>query len=166
MNDQSDQFGDGDSATDGGFPFYPFRDFLLGEVIFKTLQEDGISSKDAEDAVLSHLTSGKKHFVFTPNAKKQTLLNLYPEKIRNLLKANQEEKIKQEFCNMIQAEERMDLALELLEWLFTGFEERRKLLNELFSFFLNGKILLQGNFLDRLKINYEEEILKDLKNLE
>ncbi|EMJ35009.1 hypothetical protein LEP1GSC079_4334 [Leptospira interrogans str. FPW1039] len=148
------------------FPFYPFRDFLLGEVIFKTLQEDGVSPQDAEDAVLSHLTSDKKCFVFTPNAKKQTLLNLYPEKIRGLLKTDQEEKIRQEFCNMIQTEGKMDLALELLEWLFTGFEERRKLLNELFSLFLNDKIPLRDNFLDRLKINYEEEVLKDLKNLE
>lgn len=148
------------------FRFYPFRDFLLGEVIFKTLQEDGVSPQDAEDAVLSHLTSDKKCFVFTPNAKKQTLLNLYPEKIRGLLKTDQEEKIRQEFCNMIQTEGKMDLALELLEWLFTGFEERRKLLNELFSLFLNDKIPLRDNFLDRLKINYEEEVLKDLKNLE
>ncbi|EMG21670.1 hypothetical protein LEP1GSC150_1297 [Leptospira interrogans serovar Copenhageni str. LT2050] len=67
---------------------------------------------------------------------------------------------------MIQTEGKMDLALELLEWLFTGFEERRKLLNELFSLFLNDKIPLRDNFLDRLKINYEEEVLKDLKNLE
>ncbi|EKN90067.1 hypothetical protein LEP1GSC034_4008 [Leptospira interrogans str. 2003000735] len=157
----------GESGKSGeDFPFYPFRDFLLGEVIFKTLQEDGVSPQDAEDAVLSHLTSDKKCFVFTPNAKKQTLLNLYPEKIRGLLKTDQEEKIRQEFCNMIQTEGKMDLALELLEWLFTGFEERRKLLNELFSLFLNDKIPLRDNFLDRLKINYEEEVLKDLKNLE
>lgn len=148
------------------FRFILSEIFLLGEVIFKTLQEDGVSPQDAEDAVLSHLPSDKKCFVFTPNAKKQTLLNLYPEKIRGLLKTDQEEKIRQEFCNMIQTEGKMDLALELLEWLFTGFEERRKLLNELFSLFLNDKIPLRDNFLDRLKINYEEEVLKDLKNLE
>lgn len=142
----------GESGKSGeDFPFYPFRDFLLGEVIFKTLQEDGVSPQDAEDAVLSHLTSDKKCFVFTPNAKKQTLLNLYPEKIRGLLKTDQEEKIRQEFCNMIQTEGKMDLALELLEWLFTGFEERRKLLNELFSLFLNDKFLCGTNFLDRLE---------------
>ncbi|EPG50115.1 hypothetical protein [Leptospira kirschneri] len=163
MSDKSEE---SYSAKDGGFPFYPFQDFLLGEVIFKTLQEDGVLHQDVEDAVLSHLPSDKKCFVFTPNAKKQTLLNLYPEKIRSLLKTGQEEKIKQEFLNMIQTEGKMDLALELLEWLFTGFEERRKLLNELFSLFLNDKIPLRDNFLDRLKVNYEAEVLKDLKNLE
>ncbi|EMG21677.1 hypothetical protein LEP1GSC150_1298 [Leptospira interrogans serovar Copenhageni str. LT2050] len=88
----------GESGKSGeDFPFYPFRDFLLGEVIFKTLQEDGVSPQDAEDAVLSHLPSDKKCFVFTPNAKKQTLLNLYPEKIRGLLKTDQEEKLDKNF---------------------------------------------------------------------
>ncbi|WP_061249524.1 hypothetical protein [Leptospira alstonii] len=154
------------SPSGGGFPFHPFRDFLLGEVFLKTLIESGVSLKQAEDAVLSHLPSDQKHFVFTPNAKKQTLLNLYPEKIRNLLKADQDEEIKQEFRNMIRADGRMDLALELLEWLFTGFDERRRLLNELFSLILNDKISLPENFLDRLKKNYEEEVLKDLENLE
>lgn len=53
----------GESGKSGeDFPFYPFRDFLLGEVIFKTLQEDGVSPQDAEDAVLSHLPSDKKMF--------------------------------------------------------------------------------------------------------
>ncbi|EQA78488.1 hypothetical protein [Leptospira alstonii] len=154
------------SPSGGGFPFHPFQDFLLGEVFLKTLIESGVSLKEAEDAVLSYLPPDQKHFVFTPNAKKQTLLNLYPEKIRNLLKADQEEEIKQEFRNMIRADGRMDLALELLEWLFTGFDERRRLLNELFSLILNDKISLSENFLDRLKKNYEEEVLKDLENLE
>ncbi|AXR62576.1 hypothetical protein [Leptospira mayottensis] len=152
------------SDVNSGFPFYPFRDFLLGEVFLKTLLESGVSSQTAEEAILSHLPSGRNHFVFTPNAKKQTLLNLYPEKIRNLLRENQEEEIKQEFRNMIKIEERMDLALELLEWLFVGFDER-ELLNDLFSLILNDKIPLGDGFLDRLKKNYEEEILKDLKGL-
>ncbi|EQA64083.1 MULTISPECIES: hypothetical protein [Leptospira] len=154
------------SDVNSGFPFHPFQDFLLGEVFLKTLLESGVSSQAAEEAILSHLPPGRNHFVFTPNAKKQTLLNLYPEKIRNLLRENQEEGIKQEFRNMIKIEERMDLALELLEWLFTGFDERQRLLSELFSLILNDKISLPENFLDRLKRNYEKEVLKDLENLE
>ncbi|EMY13614.1 hypothetical protein LEP1GSC043_4734 [Leptospira weilii str. Ecochallenge] len=154
------------SDVNSGFPFYPFRDFLLGEVLLKTLLESGVSSQTAEEAILSHLSPGRNHFVCTPNAKKQTLLNLYPEKIRNLLREDREEGIKQEFRNMIKIEERMDLALELLEWLFSGFEDKRSLLIGLFSLFLNDKVSLQENFLDRLKKNYEEEILKDLQNLE
>ncbi|MBW0435014.1 hypothetical protein HGB47_15485 [Leptospira yasudae] len=153
------------AGSSGGFPFHPFRDFLLGEVLFKTLQEDGVNVADAEAAVLSHLPSDKRNFVFTPNAKKQTLLNLYPEKIRGLLKSKKGNEIKQEFKTMIATEGRMDLALELLEWLFTGFDER-ELLNELFSLILNDRIPLQEGFLDRLKKNYEEEVLKDLENIE
>ncbi|EMY78476.1 hypothetical protein LEP1GSC060_3797 [Leptospira weilii serovar Ranarum str. ICFT] len=153
-------------SSGAGFPFHPFQDFLLGEVFLKTLKESGVSSQAAEEAVLSHLPSDQKHFVFTPNAKKQTLLNLYPEKIRNLLKADQEEEIKQEFRNMIGIDGRMDLALELLEWLFTGFDEKRHLLIELFSLILNDKIPLRENFLDQVKKNYEEEVLKDLENLD
>ncbi|WP_061219420.1 hypothetical protein [Leptospira weilii] len=154
------------SDVNSGFPFYPFRDFLLGEVLLKTLLESGVSSQTAEEAILSHLPPGRNHFVCTPNAKKQTLLNLYPEKIRNLLREDREEGIKQEFRNMIKIEERMDLALELLEWLFSGFEDKRSLLIGLFSLFLNDKVSLPENFLDRLKRNYEKEVLKDLENLE
>lgn len=69
MSGESGKSGEGG----GGFPFYPFRDFLLGEVIFKTLQEDGVSRQDAEDAVLSHLPSDKKCFVFTPKREKTNL---------------------------------------------------------------------------------------------
>lgn len=154
-----------DSASGSGFPFHPFQDFLLGEVIFKTLKELNISSETAEDAVRSHLSPGQKDFVFTPNAKKQTLMNLYPEKIRGFLKAGKTEEIKKEFRTMISSEGKLDLALELLEWLFTGFEEK-KLLNELFSLVLNDKITLPENFLETLEKNYEEEVLKDLENLD
>ncbi|EKO31744.1 hypothetical protein [Leptospira santarosai] len=153
------------SNIGSGFPFDPLRDFLLGEVFLKTLLENGVSSQVAEEAILSHLPAGRDHFVFTPNAKKQTLLNLYPEKIRNLLKSKKNAEIREEFSAMIATEGRMDLALELLEWLFVGFDER-ELLNDLFSLILNDKIPLGDGFLDRLKKNYEEEILKDLKGLE
>ncbi|MBM9502272.1 hypothetical protein JWG44_18635 [Leptospira sp. 201903071] len=154
-----------DSSSGAGFPFYPFRDFLLGEVLLKTLKELNVSSESAEEAVGSHLSPGQKGFVFTPNAKKQTLMNLYPEKIRGFLKVGKTEEIKNEFRTMISSEGKLDLALELLEWLFTGFEEK-KLLNELFSLVLNDKIPLPENFLETLKKNYEEEVLKDLENLE
>lgn len=133
-----------------GFPFDPFRDFLLGEVFLKTLLENGVSSQVAEEAILSHLPPGRNHFLFTPNAKKQTLLNLYPEKIRNLLKSKKNAEIREEFSAMIATEGRMDLALELIEWLFVGFDER-ELLNDLFSLILNDKIPLRDGFLDRLK---------------
>ncbi|PJZ52843.1 hypothetical protein [Leptospira adleri] len=154
-----------DSAPGAGFPFHPFQDFLLGEVIFKTLKELNVPSEAAEDAVRSHLPSGRKDFLFTPNAKKQTLMNLYPEKIRDFLKAGKKEEIKKEFRTMISSEGKLDLALELLEWLFTGFEEK-ELLNELFSLVLNDKITLPENFIETLKKNYEEEVLKDLENLD
>ncbi|AOP36239.1 hypothetical protein A0128_19620 [Leptospira tipperaryensis] len=154
-----------DPSSGAGFPFHPFQDFLLGEVIFKTLKELNVSPDLAEEAVRSHLPPDQKDFVFTPNAKKQTLMNLYPEKIRGFLKAGKTEEIKKEFRMMIASEGKLDLALELLEWLFTGFEEK-KLLNELFSLVLNDKISLPENFLEVLKKNYEEEVLKDLENLE
>lgn len=154
-----------ESSSGSGFPFHPFRDFLLGEVLLKTLRENGVSDEAAESAAVSHLPDGSKQYVFTSNAKKQTLLNLYPEKIRGLLKSGKRAEIRKEFSDMIAVEGRMDLALELFEWLFTGFEER-ELLNELISLILNDKIPLPENFLDLLKKNYEEEILKDLENLE
>ncbi|TGM07935.1 hypothetical protein EHQ76_04230 [Leptospira barantonii] len=152
-------------GSSAGFPFHPFQDFLLGEVLLKTLKETGVPAEAAEEAVLSHLPSDQKNFVFTPNAKKQTLLNLYPEKIRNFLKTGKKEEIKKEFKTMIATEGRMDLALELLEWLFTGFDEK-ELLNELFSLVLNDRISLAEDFLNRLKKNYEDEVLKDLENLD
>lgn len=81
------------------------------------------------------------------------------------MKSKKNAEIREEFSAMIATEGRMDLALELLEWLFVGFDER-ELLNDLFSLILNDKIPLGDGFLDRLKKNYEEEILKDLKGLE
>ncbi|XDD52222.1 hypothetical protein AB3N59_19905 [Leptospira sp. WS92.C1] len=154
-----------DVAANSGFPFRPFQDFLLGEVLLRTLKDQGILEQAAETAVLSHLTADQKQFVFTPNAKKQTLMSLYPEKIRGFLKAGKRKEIVSEFRTMIAIEGKMDLALELLEWLFTGFEDS-ELLNELFSLILNDKIELPENFLSLLRKNYEEEVLKDLENLD
>lgn len=76
----SDSASGGAGGSSAGFPFHPFQDFLLGEVLLKTLLETGVTSESAEEAVLSHLSSDSKNFVFTPNAKNKPCSIFIPKR--------------------------------------------------------------------------------------
>lgn len=154
----------GTESNQQGFPFHPLQDFVLGEVLDRSLQRLGVSKAQTEGAILSHLQEGRPNFVFTPNAKKQTLMQSLPVQFRTWMEVGEDEKLLQNFRTMIREEGRLDLALELLEWIFTGFE-REELIRSLFSLVLNDKIVLPPEFMGVLREEYDKEMRGDLDRL-
>ncbi len=144
-----------------GFPFHPLEDFVLGEVLGKALERLGIPKEKTAEAILSHLPEGQSQFLFTPNSKKQILLQSIPVELRGFLDAGKDEEVFFVFRKTIREEGRLDLALELIEWIFTGFD-REDLVRALFSLVLNDKISLPADFYSVLKKEYDIEMLEDL----
>ncbi|TGK01946.1 hypothetical protein EHQ53_14500 [Leptospira langatensis] len=153
MNDQD--------AQKPGFPFHPLEDFVLGEVLGRTLEALGTSKQEAEKAILSHLPPDRPEFLFTPNAKKQVLLQSMPIELRSFLEAGDWKKVVEVLQRTIKEEGRLDLALELIEWIFTGFDQE-DLVRDLFSLVLNDKIELKKEFYPLLKEEYDKEMRGDL----
>ncbi|TGN00188.1 hypothetical protein [Leptospira dzoumogneensis] len=147
-----------------GFPFHPLEDFVLGEVLGRTLVSLGHSKEEINKAIHSHLPPGRPEFLFTPNAKKQLLLQSMPVELRSFLEAGKEKEVLEIFRKTIQAEGRLDLALELLEWICTGFE-KEELVRELFQLVLNGKIELSSEFYPLLMEEYDKEMRGDLDRI-
>lgn len=147
-----------------GFPFHPLEDFVLGEVLGRTLVALGHSKEEIQKAILSHLREGQQEFFFTPNAKKQILLQSMPVELRSFLEAGKEKEVLDIFQKTISEEGRLDLALELLEWIFTGFE-KEELVRSIFSIVLNHKIKMNSEFYSRLKEEYDKEMMGDLDRI-
>ncbi|TGK09053.1 hypothetical protein EHO60_13625 [Leptospira fletcheri] len=146
-----------------GFPFHPLEDSVLGEVFARTLELSGISRAEANAAILSHLKQAGE-FQFTPNSKKQVLLQSMPSMFRELLEQEKDSEILETFRKEIQEEGRLDLALELLEWIFTGYE-KEALVVALFELLLNGKVRLPEGFYGKMMEEYEREMRGDLDRL-
>ncbi|PJZ70716.1 hypothetical protein CH373_07250 [Leptospira perolatii] len=144
-----------------GYPFHPLQDFILGEILAKTLEKFGIPKEEIDSAIRSNLKPGQKEFICTPNAKKQILLQTVPVEIRGLLQADKTSEVVEVFHNIIAQDGRLDFALELIEWIFTGFENE-DLVRKLFEQVLNHKIVLPVEFYSFLKKEYETEMLGDL----
>ncbi|TGK03886.1 hypothetical protein EHO59_10185 [Leptospira semungkisensis] len=144
-----------------GFPFHPLEDFVLGEVLGRTLQSLGVPKEEIEKAILSHLPPGQTQFFFTPNAKKQILLQSMPVELRSFLEAGDWKKVLDTLRKTIKEEGRLDLSLELIEWIFTGFDQE-DLVRDLFSLVLNDKIELKKEFYPLLKEEYDKEMRGDL----
>ncbi|TGL58875.1 hypothetical protein [Leptospira sarikeiensis] len=147
-----------------GFPFHPLEDFVLGEVFGRALIKLGHSKPEIEKAIHSLLPDGKPEFLFTPNAKKQILLQSMPVELRGFLESGKEKEVIEIFRKTISEEGRLDLALELLEWIFTGFD-KQELVRSIFSLVLNNKIELGPEFYPTLMDEYDKEMRGDLDKL-
>ena len=108
-------------------PFQFSQDSFLGKLITEAWIESGRPEQELTDALNSSLVEGQQFYI-TPNAEKQVLMNLLPvqfrkdiehsdylmvgEKIEDLVKGN----------SHITPTPKVDIALELIEWILTGFE--------------------------------------------
>lgn len=120
-------------------PYLPFQDAVLGEVLFKTVQahEAAFSFDNLKNF---HLFSQKPEFAFTPNAKKQVLHIELLSELRSCLEKEDVASIYKTFEKLLEIDSngvsKFDIALELLEWMYTGFGETklfRELLLKIFS---------------------------------
>jgi len=111
------------------FPFSPLQDSLFGEVLLESWKNHGGSSSDLESAIQKALGQTSRGFFFTSNADKQILLNTIPNTIRSLISKKETESMELLFFQLASGSgeytrPHLDVALELLLWIFTGFEER------------------------------------------
>jgi hypothetical protein len=145
--------------TKEAFPFDPFQDSLLGEVLLRSwihLSQDPILLKN-------YITQNNTlHHTFTPNVKKQILMNTIPKEIRNTISHKNFDAL----LNLIKGlatgkteyseEKCLDVVLELLEWIWTGFPEESLVMKSLSNLYDNAPDFLMNPQLEhQMKILYD-----------
>lgn len=137
------------------YPFFPLQDSLIGTVIFSVFNED-FQKAHLQEAILSHIPNGETYF-FTPRAKKQTILDIYPNKLRTWIQQKNNKEIEKFFWSLLKGEltgsPAMDIALELFEWLLTGFQEENICKNVL-KILTNNRIPIQDKDLQKIQTAY------------
>lgn len=107
------------------FPFDPIQDSLLLRLFDDIFESEG-RGDDFRKAIYSHLPA-EEGFFFTPRPSKQNVMNLLPGKIRVLHENGKIEEIESLIEALIQGKDLersgFDIALELAEWMVTGFQE-------------------------------------------
>lgn len=141
------------------FPYNPFSDSLLGEVFWKTVEPEIKNPKTLLDHLCRTLNCDESAIVFTPNAIKQTLMVDIPQSLRKTIEVGNSEEISQKFLEVTKQTlghpPRVDICMELLEWLFTGFSLDESITTILEV--LYGKKLSSEQF-QRMRNHYEEEL--------
>jgi hypothetical protein len=120
------------------FPFDPFQDSLLGEVLLQAWLN---LSQDPE-ILKNYITQDNsiKH-TFTPNVKKQILMNTLPQEIRRLINLKDNDsilKLMKDLANgrgEFTKERCLDVVFELLEWLWTGFPDESVIMSVIDSLY-------------------------------
>lgn len=86
-------------------------------------------------------------------------MNIYPNQFRKYIENKQNEKLYSEFEKLITEKipdtiARLDVAMDLLEWLFTGFPEKEFLAQNLLVILANKQISFSKEFWLKLKEEY------------
>lgn len=138
------------------YPFFPFEDSLIGTVIYNVLKED-FNEDHLREAIFSHISEGETYF-FTPRAKKQMILDIYPNKLRTWIAQKNCDEVENFFWNLLKGKltdsPAMDVALELFEWLLTGFREQN-ICESVLKILVNSKIPIHTYHLERILIQYQ-----------
>ncbi|MCZ8344580.1 MAG: VanZ family protein [Leptospira sp.] len=141
------------------FPFDPFVDSLLGEKILAVWQLDHHSKDKLETSMLRATNLAKEQICFTSNANKQVLMVSYPKEFREKINSQDYDSIaKRIFEIAIGNDEKppaLDIALELLEWLLTGFDLENVVEQSLSKIF---GVPFGIPFLERVRAEYIKEL--------
>ncbi len=143
------------------FPFKPFQDSFLLEILTMYYSKQ----YPEEQNLVSHFESKwqNKQFTFSPNQWKQIHMVTFANNIRDWIHTGSDQKILDLLENLVSgkepatAEGSLDVALELVEWIFTGFEKDNVVL-EFLQFFLGKLPGFEGDFLNGLRKAYESEV--------
>lgn len=143
------------------FPFNPFVDSLLGEKISFVWKSLHHSQNVLLDALL--LNTNQSTFYYTPNATKQTLMVSYPNKIRAFLSEGEYQKIGEILLGLANghlAENKLsalDITLELLEWLLTGFDIDDQIVTY-FNLLFTQPQIIDISFVEMVRAEYVKEL--------
>lgn len=141
------------------FPFDPFVDSLLGEKILAVWQLDHHSKETIEANMLQAISLSKDKICFTSNADKQVLMVSYPKEIREKINAKDYDSIITKIFQIAKGTEdkapALDISLELLEWLLTGFDLENVVEQTLSKIF---GVSFGIPFLERVRAEYIKEL--------
>lgn len=108
------------------YPFYPFQDSLLGQILNQMYSEKG-EQENLKNALNAHLVNEEESFVFTARSEKQIYFETFPPKARKWMEKKDTESFHLEFQSLLKrrgdSAGKMDIVLEIMEWLISGFEE-------------------------------------------
>jgi len=108
------------------YPFLPFQDSLLGQILFQMHSEKGELQK-LKDSLNVYFQNENETFVFTSRPEKQIYFETFPPKARKWIENRDAESFHLEFQNLLKRRGdlagRMDIVLEIMEWLISGFDE-------------------------------------------
>ena len=145
----------------GTVPFQFSRDSFLGKLIADVWVESGHSEQELIDAFNTH--NPGEAFFFTPNAEKQVFMNLLPTQFRKDIEKGEFMLVGEKFEDLVKGNSHItptpkpDVALELVEWIFTGFD-LDDLVLDLLSIFFNKKITFPPGFLDKVRAHYVKQL--------
>lgn len=142
------------------YPFLPFEDSLVGEKILLVWQGSHHSEKNLKDHLLKALELTEDQIVFTPNAIKQKLMVSYPTEIRSFIEKGEPSKITNLLLQIAKGKSEsypgpaLDITLELVEWILTGFDLDDVLVETLSALFGTS---LTNEFIDHVRAEYIKE---------
>lgn len=121
----------------------------------KVWEETG-SLIELNDLIHSHLPKDKKKFICSSKGDKMLLLDLYPSKFRKYIENDKLDLLYLDFEYLIKKNHKLDIAFDLLEWLFLGFD-RNDILTSLLKILTNEKFNFDETFFTKWKFYYEIE---------
>ncbi len=118
--------------------------------------EESDSLDVLNDSIISHLPLNVTNFICSNKGDKMLFLDLYPSKFRKYIEKDKLDLLYLDFEHLIKQNQKLDIAFDLLEWLFLGFE-RNDINFKLLNIITNHKINFKEDFLIKLKLSYEKE---------
>jgi hypothetical protein len=148
------------------YQYKPLEDSLLGQILKLVYGKQSTDVSLLEKALESNLSEGR-FFTGTKKSEKQTLLRILPDRFRTYIQKKDISKAIQEFSLLVKGdkstEPKIDLALEILEWILSGFEEDEMTM-ELLKELCNQKVSFDKNFVLALRAEYNAEIQKEMES--
>lgn len=144
------------------------EDSNFGKILFSEWQKNGYSSEELQNAIESHLNYFQYSFFSgTPRARKQVLMNTVPVEFRRYIEKQQFDRLLVDYSQLLSgsADDKpcIDIALEIFEWLMSGFEQPN-LLEKLMLTLVNHQLEIPSGFMEKLKARYLEIIAEEMNS--
>jgi hypothetical protein len=141
------------------FPFKPLEDHFFGILIGNVWKATDGDLDKLNRAIHSRLVGELPHYTCTPKGDKIVLMNIYPNQFRKYIETKKYDKLYFEFERLITAKvpetiPRLDIAMDLLEWLFTGFPDQEEISRNLLILLTKKQISFSEEFWLKLKEEY------------
>ena len=140
------------------YPFSPYEDSLLGQILMEIFTEKG-QADELHSIFQSYLQEGQTSFYFTPNSNKSTLLTILPSQFREAQVGGNPNEFSDKFSLLLQPPVKMDVVLEIMEWILTGIAEPDISLTVL-NRFLN-KPIIDKEILNNIINKYEKMVVTE-----